>query len=216
MHQQSIYQWTRALLVRTFEALRKRLPRFKAQVRHQVTALLELESQIEATLRQVKGTKIETQRIRCHGDLHLGQVLHTGDDFVLIDFEGEPARPLNERSYKRCPLRDVMGMVRSFNYATESVLRGGHYRKADVALLRPWARAWEEQVRRTYLKAYLETAGAAPFIPKKPEHVDLLLAFYGIEKAIYEIGYEMENRPDWIPIPIAGLRGIMNLEATDG
>ncbi len=216
MHQQSIYQWTRALLVRTFEALRKKQPRLPAEVRQDVASVLKHEADIDAALRRVKTTKIDARRIRCHGDLHLGQVLHTGDDFVIIDFEGEPARPLNERTYKRCPLRDVMGMVRSFNYATESVLRGGQYRDADVWKLRPWARAWEAHVRKAFVSAYLETAAGAPFIPKKHEHVDILLTFYGIEKAIYEIGYEMNNRPDWLPIPIAGLTTMIETEIDDG
>ncbi len=212
MHQQSIYQWTRRLLVRTFEALRKRQSKLPADVRQIVTSLLQHEGDIDAALRRVKNAKIDARRIRCHGDLHLGQVLHTGDDFLLIDFEGEPARPLNERSYKRCPLRDVMGMVRSFNYATESVLRGGQYRDADVEKLRPWARVWEAHVRKEYVGAYLQTAAGAPFIPKKEEHIDMLLTFYGIEKAIYEVGYEMDNRPDWLPIPITGLQSLLESE----
>lgn len=213
MHQQSIYQWARTLLVRTLETLRKRQARLPEEVRASVAALLAREAEIERLLRRVTRTKIEAERIRCHGDLHLGQVLHTGDDFVLIDFEGEPARPLNERTYKRTPLRDVMGMIRSFNYATEAVLRGGLYREQDIDNLRPWARIWEDYVGTEYLRGYLERAADAPFIPQQTEHLDLLLSFYGIEKAIYEIGYEMNNRPEWLPIPILGLAGI--LEASE-
>jgi maltose alpha-D-glucosyltransferase / alpha-amylase len=216
MHQQSIYQWARSRMTKTFSALRKQLSHLPSEVRPLVSGLLEQEKELDKVLRRIKATKIIASRIRCHGDLHLGQVLHTGDDFVIIDFEGEPARPLNERSYKRCPLRDVMGMVRSFNYATEAVLRRGQYRESDMQLLRPWARAWEGHVRQEYLRGYFETAEGASFIPNRKEHVDLLLSFYGMEKAIYEIGYEMNNRPDWLPIPIAGLQALVAGEHEDG
>jgi maltose alpha-D-glucosyltransferase/alpha-amylase len=202
------------VLVRNFAQLRKKLPEFSGDLQREVDGLLSREKEIERLLRRVTGTKIEASRIRCHGDLHLGQVLHTGQDFVLIDFEGEPGRPINERSYKRCPLRDVMGMVRSFGYATESVLRSGRYRDRDFEQLRRWSRAWEDFVSAQYLAGYLEVASGAPFLPKSVEHIDLLLAFYGIEKAVYEIGYELDNRPDWLPIPISGLLSILDLEAS--
>jgi maltose alpha-D-glucosyltransferase/alpha-amylase len=212
MHQQSIYQWTRALLVRTFEQLRKLVGRLPEDVAPQAAALLAKESSFEDRLKQVTQVKVSAQRIRCHGDLHLGQVLHTGDDFVIIDFEGEPARPLNERSYKRCPLRDVMGMIRSFNYATESVLRNGRYREQDIERLRPWARMWEDHVSAVYLRSYLDTTSGAPFVPDDEAQVEMLLSFYEIEKAIYEVSYELNNRPDWLPIPIAGLLGLLAVE----
>jgi maltose alpha-D-glucosyltransferase/alpha-amylase len=212
MHQQSIYQWTRALLVRTFEQLRKLVGRLPEDVAPQAAALLAKESSFEDRLKQVTQVKVSAQRIRCHGDLHLGQVLHTGDDFVIIDFEGEPARPLNERSYKRCPLRDVMGMIRSFNYATESVLRNGRYREQDIERLRPWARMWEDHVSAVYLRSYLDTTSGAPFVPDDEAQVEMLLSFYEIEKAIHEVSYELNNRPDWLPIPIAGLLGLLAVE----
>src|SRR4029078_12964484 len=95
-----------------------------------------------ARLRQVTKRKLDGQRVRHHGDFHLGQVLSTGDDFILIDFEGEPARPLSERRYKRGPLRDGAGMLRSFDYAGAAALRDGRLRPEDVTLLKPWTDAW--------------------------------------------------------------------------
>ncbi len=209
MHQRSIYQWTRALMVKTFGALEKKLNQLPAEIRPRVAALLAREAEIDRLLKRVTRTKLSATRIRCHGDLHLGQVLNTGGDFVIIDFEGEPARTLAERSYKRCPLRDVMGMIRSFNYATESQLRSGRYREQDQFKLQPWARVWEHLVATSYLHAYLQAAAGASFIPNQTEHIELLLSFYGIEKAIYEIAYEMNNRPDWLPIPIIGLETLL-------
>ncbi len=212
MHQQSIFQWTRGLLVRTFETLGKKTRSLPQPVAGEVRDMLKRQAEIEKLLRRVTRTKLDALRIRCHGDLHLGQVLFTGDDFVLIDFEGEPGRPLNERSYKRCPLRDVMGMIRSFNYATESALRGGRFRDRDIEQLRPWATFWEEEVSARYLAGYLEATQGMPFLPKSEEHIELLLNFFGIEKAVYEIGYEMNNRPDWLEIPVSGLKRILDAE----
>ena len=155
------------------------------------------------------GRKIEVSRIRCHGDLHLGQVLFTGDDFVIIDFEGEPARPTVERRYKRCALRDAMGMFRSFNYVAEAVLRSGRVRSEDLAPLAPWAEAWTDWVGAVYLGSYLQGIAGTPLAPRSDELVDLLLDFYELEKVIYEVEYELHNRPDWLHIPLAGMNRIL-------
>jgi maltose alpha-D-glucosyltransferase/alpha-amylase len=96
------------------------------------------------------------------------------------------------------------------------VLRSGRYRDRDFAQLRSWSRAWESRVSAQYFAGYLEVASGAPFLPKSAEHIDLLLAFYGTEKAIYEIGYELNNRPDWLPIPITGLLSILDSVTHDG
>jgi maltose alpha-D-glucosyltransferase / alpha-amylase len=204
-HQQSIFQWSHARLARTFEALRRRLPALPAATRELAAALLPQEKTIDDRLRQVARGKIEVARIRCHGDLHLGQVLFKGDDFVIIDFEGEPARPSSERRYKRCALRDAMGMVRSFSYATEAALRGPRVRNEDMAVLGPWSAVWTEWVSAVYLGTYLQAIEGSPLAPAQDELRDLLLGFYELEKVIYEIEYELNNRPDWLHIPLAGL-----------
>ncbi|HLV65131.1 MAG TPA: alpha-amylase, partial [Polyangiaceae bacterium] len=171
--------------------------------------LLPQERAIDLRLRRVTRRRIPVQRIRCHGDLHLGQVLYTGQDFVIIDLEGEPGRSIGQRRYKRGPLRDVMGMIRSFGYATENVLRSGRFRDADVERLRPWMDAWREHVTAAYLGAYLEAAGNAGFVPQNEADTELLLDFYELEKVIYEINYELNNRPAWTEIPLAGLLAAM-------
>jgi maltose alpha-D-glucosyltransferase/alpha-amylase len=145
-------------------------------------------------------------KTRIHGDLHLGQVLSRGDDFVIIDFEGEPTRPLDERRAKSSPLRDVTAMARSFDYAAEAVLR-------DVVapaperrrVLEPWALLWTREVTAAYLQAYLATVKTASFLPKRAEDLELLLTFHELEKMIYELAYELNNRPDWVEIPLRGL-----------
>ena len=168
------------------------------------TALAK-EKQIDERLQAVTKRKYEVDRIRCHGDLHLGQVLFLGSDFLFIDFEGEPARRLSERRYKRASMRDVTGMLRSFAYAAESSLRLGPSRNEDMALLEPWARAWVEWVGAVYLGAYLRELSGTRIIPKTDAERDRLLDFYQLEKVIYEVGYEQMNRPTWLGIPLRGL-----------
>jgi len=148
-------------------------------------------------------------KTRIHGDLHLGQVLARGDDFTIIDFEGEPARPLAERRAKSSPLRDVMGMVRSFSYAPEAVLRAGGADPERRKRLLPLARRWEAKATEEYRRGYLTTAAGAPFLPKNPDHLKLMLAFYALERVIYEVGYELNNRTDWVDIPLAGLLALV-------
>jgi len=157
-------------------------------------------------------------RIRCHGDYHLGQVLYTGKDFIIIDFEGEPARPLSERRIKRSPLRDVAGMLRSFHYAAYTALFAeeaeGVYAShpAALAALEPWARFWYHWVAAVFLRTYREVASRASFLPRAREELQVLLDAYLLQKAVYEVGYELNNRPDWVRVP---LRGILQLLGAD-
>jgi maltose alpha-D-glucosyltransferase/alpha-amylase len=208
LYQKSLYQRARTLLMRTSEVLGRSQETIPETARPLAREMLERVAEMDARLRAIARRKIEVMRIRCHGDLHLGQILYTGSDFVIIDFEGEPARPLNERRYKRCPLRDVTGMLRSFHYAGESVLRSGRQRPEDVARLRPWIDAWTAWVGAAYLGAYLQAVPGAPFVPASEDDVELLLEFYLLEKGIYEVGYELNNRPDWLVIPLQGLHDI--------
>lgn len=146
-------------------------------------------------------------RMRVHGDLHLGQVLFTGKDFALIDFEGEPARPLAERKAKRSPLVDVAGMLRSFDYAAASALRK---RSAEEQrALAPWTRFWRDAVSSAMLGGWLTATAKASILPASVPATHALLDFYLLEKAIYEVHYEMNNRPDWLDIPLGGLVAIL-------
>ncbi|HEY5618533.1 MAG TPA: maltose alpha-D-glucosyltransferase [Vicinamibacterales bacterium] len=145
-------------------------------------------------------------RIRCHGDYHLGQVLVTEGDIMIIDFEGEPSRPLRERRSKCSPLRDVAGMLRSLSYAVLTSLGAATLtRPEDVERLAPWAQMWETWVGRIYLQAYISAVRDATFLPSHGENLDALLSAFILDKALYELGYELNNRPDWVHIPLAGL-----------
>lgn len=146
-------------------------------------------------------------KVRSHGDYHLGQVLKTEDGFIVIDFEGEPARPLGERRAKVCPLKDVAGMLRSFDYAAQAVLKQHQpISTTDDVMMMEWERA----ARAAFLEGYRSVArpGEAQFLPDTWEDVMRVLQVYELDKALYELGYELHNRPDWLPIPLQGIRSL--------
>jgi maltose alpha-D-glucosyltransferase/alpha-amylase len=141
-----------------------------------------------------------------HGDYHLGQVLKVKTDFVILDFEGEPARPLSARRAKQSPLKDVAGMLRSFSYAAYSGLINFSARRAgDRASLEPWARLWERCVAAEFLRAYRQTAKGAVFMPENTENFRKLLDIFLVDKVLYEVLYELNARPDWVRIPLMGV-----------
>ncbi len=146
------------------------------------------------------------QRIRIHGDYHLGQVLRTGGDYVILDFEGEPARPLAERRAKQSPLRDVAGMLRSFSYAAYSALDAfAQPHAGNTKSLEPWAQLWQNAVSTEFLTAWRTTIAANPHLTPQPLQAHRLLNAYLLEKALYELLYELDNRPAWVRIPLAGI-----------
>ena len=144
-------------------------------------------------------------KIRHHGDYHLGQVLLKRNDFVIVDFEGEPARPLEERRAKHSPLRDVAGMFRSFTYARHASLRQCSLTSSeDCAKWDPQLVDWERETREMFLRVYDDIARSAGLYADI-EHRQPLLALFEIEKAFYELRYELRNRPDWASIPLRSL-----------
>jgi maltose alpha-D-glucosyltransferase/alpha-amylase len=170
--------------------------------------LLARDRSITASLSELTKGLIGARRIRCHGDLHLGQVLVTGKDFVIIDFEGEPERPVSERRIKASPLRDVAGMLRSFHYAAHSALRGATsvlLAQHSSVSLDLWADYWAAWISAAFLRGYLLAASTGGFLPKEQSQMETLLQVYLLEKAIYELGYEINNRPDWVGIPLDGI-----------
>jgi maltose alpha-D-glucosyltransferase/alpha-amylase len=214
-YQTSLYQSMRSQAVRTLQLLREKIPGLPEEFKETARKVCELEDQIIQRYHAIGHQNISAMRTRYHGDYHLGQVLYTGKDFVIIDFEGEPSRPLSERRLKRSPLLDVAGMIRSFNYASHS----GLLRQVSLAprpedeleVLQNWAQYWYTWVSVTFLTAYLKSIKSANLLPQDPEHLKILLNAFLLEKAIYEIGYELNNRPNWIHVP---LRGVLQLMET--
>lgn len=207
LYQRTIYQSIRGLFGRTLTKIRKNMPNFSEPIQEICDSILQADKFLEIFLRKIIDRKISGMRIRCHGDFHLGQVLFTGKDFIIVDFEGEPARPLSERRIKRSPLRDVAGMMRSFHYATQTALYGktSIFRKEDIKALETWANFWYQWSCAYFLQGYLENARDCNFLSKNPEDNAIILQAFLLEKAIYEIGYELNNRPDWVHIPCRGL-----------
>lgn len=190
----------------TSEAFRLLDPRQMAQLEEAQAGV-----GIIAVLQPLASGPIEAMRARCHGDYHLGQVLYTGDDFVIIDFEGEPVRSLAERRRKHSPLKDVAGMLRSFHYAAYSALfsRIEGTPGVDASRLEGWADNWHLWVSAAYLGEYLRVASQAAFLPHTRESLQTLLDIYLLEKAVYELIYEANNRPDWVRIPMQGVRQLV-------
>jgi maltose alpha-D-glucosyltransferase / alpha-amylase len=207
LYQRSIYQSMQSQSGQVFQLLRDRLALLPDSTRAEAQKVLDLEAEVRRRYRSILQRKISAMRIRVHGDYHLGQVLYTGRDFVIIDFEGEPARPLSERRIKRSALRDVAGMLRSFHYASYAALFGQvpGIRPEDFPALEPWAQFWYTWVSAAFLKAYVAAAKEEPFLPKDPMEIQVLMDVYLLEKAIYELGYELNTRPDWIKVPLQGL-----------
>ncbi len=201
---------------RSFRLLREKVEGLPGPASAAARSVLAGEGAIRARLRSILEGEGEFLEIRCHGDYHLGQVLWTGEDFLIIDFEGEPARPLEERRRKRPALQDVAGMLRSFHYASQGVVLGQapelSIPDADRPLAEAWARLWYLRAGAGFLDGYLEGAAGAPFLPSAEEEAQALLDCFLLDKAVYELGYELNNRPDWVRIPIQGILELLKAE----
>jgi maltose alpha-D-glucosyltransferase/alpha-amylase len=218
LYQRSLYQTQRNLTRRNLRLLRRVQGRLDPRVQELATRVLAHEQELLERFRALLGRRLTGKRIRYHGDFHLGQALYTGKDFVIIDFEGEPGRSLADRRIKRSPLRDIAGMVRSFDYAAHAGLldlteRGLIERDSDSYRdLERWGRTWSSWATGSYLRAYLETARLGTFLPESDEELSLLLDLFVLEKALYELGYELSSRPDWAEIPLLGILHLLGRE----
>ncbi len=177
--------------------------------------VLKSQSQIEEKFRRVKDAQINTLRIRVHGDYHLGQMLCSGNDYVVIDFEGEPSRSIGERRIKRSPLKDVAGMIRSFHYASEAALTGPISQLAltedQKITLEPWGRYWSDWTAASFLSSYVPSIRKAGILPKDDAELNFMVRIYMLDKALYELDYELNNRPTWIDIPLRGLLQLLEV-----
>jgi len=186
--------------------LKSALDQVPAADRDRAGAVLAQGDKVMARIDAMSSLVPQGLKIRIHGDYHLGQVLVTRNDFVIIDFEGEPGHSLEQRSAKQSPLRDVAGMLRSFSYVQHSALRNVAHNEAEVAKLAPLARAWESAVRAAFLSAYGAAAsGANLYGPEALQPGVGLLGLFELEKALYELRYELGNRPGWAGIPLQGI-----------
>jgi maltose alpha-D-glucosyltransferase / alpha-amylase len=212
LYQRARYQSMRNTAARSLDLLHSQSVTFEGRVAEDARSVLAARERIDETFRSMVGPRMTGMRIRCHGDYHLGQILYTGRDFVILDFEGEPDRAIAERRLKRSPLVDVAGMLRSFDYASWHWLvkagMEGIVRTEDVVRLEPWARLWSHQVGRLFLEAYRLGIQSAGLLPEPAENIAKLLHVLMLDKSLYELGYELGHRPDWIGVP---LRGVLEL-----
>lgn len=188
-----------------YELLAAHTAKAQPPQRDMIAELISMKEEIAGRvqkLTQCSGLK----KIRCHGDLHLGQVLNIFDDFIIFDFEGEPGRSIEERVQKQPALKDVAGMVRSFNYAGfASLFKFAHNRPEDIDQFLPWAMACSTWSAVAFLKGYRTATTGSEVVPGTADEFTRALEPFVVDKAIYEINYELNNRPDWLTIPLVGL-----------
>jgi maltose alpha-D-glucosyltransferase/alpha-amylase len=221
LYQRSIYQSMRNMTGKVSLRLVRDRNRLPQEARELADRVGELREELLKRFRAILDPSIGGMRIRCHGDLHLGQLLFTGKDFVVIDFEGDTSRTIEDRRVKRSLLRDVAVMVRSFDYAARSVLLGlassrgrspGVIRPEDRPSLEPWADAWVNRVAREFVAAYVGMVEPAGLLAPTQGARRTMLELFLLEKAIQEVESELVSRPTWAEIP---LRGILRMMGAD-
>ncbi len=193
-------------VVRVFKLLEQKLRVAEPDLAKSIKSLLLFRPKVVDLLDRLPTINQELLKIRCHGDYHLGQVLYSGGDFFILDFEGEPSKPLQQRTAKQTPLKDVAGMVRSFSYATyASLFLFTHNRAEDLEAFLPWAKACEAWSSASFLKGYLAAMEGSELVPSDRSDFFRALLPFMIDKAFYEIFYEVNNRPDWLRVPVSSV-----------
>jgi maltose alpha-D-glucosyltransferase/alpha-amylase len=208
-YQQRRVRGTRERVDRAFELLARQLAGLAPELKTLAVSVFAVRAELGANLGVLESMPIHASRIRCHGDFHLGQVLYGGGDFTMLDFEGEPAQPLDKRREKGSALYDVCGMLRSFHYAAIVARQDAAWRLEERSALQRWSDAWYRGASAAFLSAYMERARAAGasavFLPESRNELRALLRLHLIDKCCYEMSYELNNRPAWVGVPMAGL-----------
>jgi maltose alpha-D-glucosyltransferase/alpha-amylase len=201
----SAYQRMRRSAVSLLEVLRTRAPLFEPSVRALAEAVCDRREAMLAVFGALLERRIDALRIRCHGNFHLGQVLHAGDDLVVVDFDGEPGRPLYERRLKRSPLQDVATMVRSFHYAAHAAAGPSGKPAGASGDLSPWLRAWQRRAGTLFVEAYARSVAPEGLLPSDPEAAQLLLHAFVVERAVYEVNFELNRQGGYVSGPLSDL-----------
>lgn len=211
-YRRSRYDSMCRLASQTCSLLKGRFSGLPSETEQEARRVVNDEFRIQDRFRAFLELETRALRIRCHGDYHLGQVLWTGQDFLISDFEGEPARPISERRMKHTPIMDVAGMLRSFFYVPYAALsrqQSKFFAEGVGGRFDPWIRFWYGWVSLVFLKAYLGIAEHASFWPGSQSEFQVLLDAHLLEKVVYEISYELNHRPEWVRIPVRGVREIL-------
>jgi len=212
VREENLASWTQRVaqdLAATLDRLAARRGALPPELSETIARVLAARVPLLDYIAGLLPARIQAMNSRYHGDYHLGQVLVVENDFVITDFEGEPGRNLAERRHKHSPLRDVAGMLRSFNYAAIVALDRHVARRPDQrGALEPYAAAWEKETAASFLSSYRETISGCPSYPAEPRQAQSLIDLFFLEKALSELRYEQDNRPDWVNVP---LRALLNL-----
>jgi len=204
-YRHGLYHGMLARLGRTSDQLRAALKGLPEAVKVDAEAVLGHEQILRERYRFFRDQRLDAARIRIHGDYHLGQVLYTGKEFTIIDFEGDPARPLSERRIKRSPLQDIAGMIDSFYHASHGVLFGEAPgvipTPESIGALEQWSRYWARTVSVAFLESYLESPGVAALLPQNPDHVRMMIRLYLADQALRKLGFELTHSPERIRVP---------------
>jgi maltose alpha-D-glucosyltransferase/alpha-amylase len=199
--------------VEVLDALKNNLSELPEKSRSLANQVLSLQSTMILRQHAVADMPIDAQRIRLHGDYHLAQVLYTGKDFVIMDFEGEWSRPMSERRIKRSPLRDAVSMIRSFDYAAHIALareqERGHFSVEQQAGMDPRVRFWSRWTGATFLRGYLGALAPAELLPRDPDQMEVLVNALLLNRTLGELGHEMTNRPESLHIPLKSVLDLM-------
>ncbi|MFC0875696.1 maltose alpha-D-glucosyltransferase [Saccharicrinis sp. FJH2] len=211
LYQKSLYQSFRTSVKRSFSQIKSSRKDLDQSQKILLDEIMDNENALLSAVKTaLEAGKMNASKLKIHGNYHLGQVLFTGKDFMITDFEGEKDRSLSARNLKHCPLKDMAYMLRSFHYAIYMAHKAYSSRMPEhAALLEPWLDIWHNTVKDKFLTHYLKTAGAASFIPDDPHQTDILLTLFTIEKAVDEAVYELNNRPEWLHMPLNGLRKVI-------
>jgi len=212
-YQRALAQGFRVQARGSLRALKSNMNGLPDETRALATQVLAAESELLKRLHSIVDRPLRGSRIRCHGDLHLGQVLSTGNDWVFIDFEGEPARSLGERRIKRSPLRDVAGMMRSFQYAAHFSLRqvAMGVQETGKENVRRWADSWYLWTASAFLTSYFEGMAESGVISMEGNEARFMLDTFMLDKALYELSYELDNRPTWVDIPLQSVLDLLKI-----
>ena len=210
-YQRSVFSSLQGLTRGAFDLLKKEINNLPKPHRKKARELLESRNEVLDCFRRIYKHKMNTYKIRTHGDFHLDQILWTGRDFIIRNFEGEPMRPFSERRLKRSPLRDVAGMIRSLHYATHAsgyMEEGLRTDRKEAAAY--WSNLWSYSSSRLFLHGYMEKLKDSDFIPDSERDYRVLLETFLLEKAVYELSFELQHRPDWAYIPMEGIRSVLD------
>ena len=210
-YQRSLFSGLQTLTRTSLEKLKSILNELPEDTAEEAREVLSMKNEILSCFRDIYDHKISVMKIRTHGDYHLKQILWTGREYIMNSFEGDPSKSFSERRIRRSAMRDLAAMIRSLHYAAYSNILSPEYdQQRKEGNLEEWAETWHYYISRLYIKGYLDKAGSKDYVPKNKEDFKILMHTFLLEKALTELNFEIENRREWILIPLRGIKAILS------